>query len=59
MIITQAKSQGFVSRHDIIAIDANKNETQFLAELNCVVAVLQDLDASLGVDLAELALPTK
>ena len=57
LLLTQSQRERLVAGHDVVAVDPHQDEGQLLAQLDGVVAVLQDLDLALGVDLAVLVLP--
>lgn len=52
--LTESEGEGSIPGHDVVALDVDEHQVDLLAELDGVVAVLQDLDLPLGGDLAHL-----
>jgi hypothetical protein len=48
--LTESKGQGAISGHDVVALDVDEHQVDLLAQLNGVVAVLQDLGADVTRD---------
>ena len=58
-MLTESKGEGPIPGHDVVSFDVDQHQVDLLAQLDGVIAVLQDLDLTLGRDLAHLLTPKK
>ena len=57
--LTESKGEGSIPGHDVVSFDVDQHQVDLLAQLDGIIAVLQDLDLTLGRDLAHLLTPEK